>query len=151
MTIVPALVAGYIDVGRVVPALLGGLITERRATSAAMWAWSIPALVLIRKMLQYHPPVSVLVRSSMSVFSYFFDIQRVMPTFANPLAGDPVRLLLQMTVTAPFYAGIAYSLGALFHRYRILTKLFSFEKPEETLPTDIGDQPTPASPFSSPD
>jgi hypothetical protein len=151
MTIVPALVAGYIDIGRIVPALLGGLIKERRATSGAMWAWSVPTIVLIYKMLQYHAPTSVLIGSSMSALRYFFDIQRVMPTFANLLASDPVRLLQQMTVTAPFYAGIAYSLGVLFHKYQIPAKLFSFEKPEETLPTETADQATPASPSSSPD
>jgi hypothetical protein len=151
MTIIPALAAGYIDVGRIVPALLGGLIKERRRTSAAMWAWSIPTGVLIYRLLQYHAPTSVLVGSSMSAFKYFFDIQRVMPTFANLLASDPVRLLRQMTITAPFYAGFAYSLGAIFQRYRILNKLFSFEKPEEAPPSDASDQSTPAPPSSAPD
>jgi len=134
MTIVPALMAGYIDVGRIVPAFLGGLIKERRTNSAAMLAWMIPTSVLIYKMLQYRSPTSVLAGNSMSAFRYFFDIQRTMPTFAQLLAGDPVRLAQQLTVTAPFYAGIAYSLGALFHRYGILTKLFIFERLEENIP-----------------
>ncbi len=151
MSIIPAFVAGYIDLGRIVPALLGGLIKERHATSAAMWTWTIPTSVLIYKMLQYQAPTSVLVGSSMSAFRYFLDIQRVMPTFATLLASDPIRLLRQMTITAPFYAGIAYSLGALFHRYQILTKLFTFEKPEETLTTDNGGQATPAPPSSAQD
>lgn len=151
MTIGPALVAGYIDVGRIVPAFLGGLIKERRTNPAAILAWMIPTSVLIYKMLQYRSPASVLAGNSMPAFRYFFDIQRTMPTFAQLLAGDPVRLAQQMTVTAPFYAGSAYSLGALIHRYGILTKLFIFERPEETSPTDTGDQTTPASPSSSPD
>jgi hypothetical protein len=151
MTIIPAVAAGYIDVGRIVPALLGGLIKERRVTSAAMWAWSIPTLVLIYKMLQYRPPSSVLVGSSMSAFRYLFDIQRVMPTLANLATSDPIRLLRQMTITGPFYAGIAYSAGALSHRYGIVAKLFSFERLEETPPSEDGEHPTPASPSSSPD
>jgi hypothetical protein len=51
---------------------------------------------------------------------------------ANPLASDPVRVLAQMTITAPFYAGIAYSLGALASKHQLLTKLFTFEKHDET-------------------
>jgi hypothetical protein len=149
ITIIPAFAAGYIDVGRIVPALLGGLIKARRATSAAAWAWIIPTMVLIYKMLQYHAQSSVLVGTSMSAFRYFFEIRREMPTLPNLLASDPVRLLGQMTVTAPFYAGIAYSLGALAQQHRIFIRLFSFEKPEEAPLPDASDQTTPASPSSS--
>jgi hypothetical protein len=60
----------------------------------------------------------------MTAWRYFFEIQRVIPTFRNPLAGDPVRVLAQMYVTAPFYAGVAYSLGALAERYRLLQTVF---------------------------
>ena len=59
------------------------------------------------------------------------DIQKVMPTFANPLASDPVRVWAQMSVTAPFYAGVAYSLGALSSQHALLSKLFKFEQHEE--------------------
>jgi hypothetical protein len=149
MTIIPALAAGYVDIGRTVPALLGGLIKPKRATSAAAWAWAIPTTILIYKMLQYHAQSSVLVGTSMSAFRYFFEIRREMPTLPNLLASDPVRLLGQMTVTAPFYAGIAYSLGALAQQYRIFIRLFSFEKPEEAPLPDASDQTTPASPSSS--
>jgi hypothetical protein len=151
ITIVPAFIAGYIDVGRIVPALLGGLMKDRRVTSAAMWAWSIPTMILSYEMLKYRAPTSILIGSSMSALRYFFDIQRVMPTFTNFSASDPVRVLQQMTITAPFYAGVAYSVGALSHRYRILSKLFTFEKPEEVPLADDGGPSTLASPSSSPD
>jgi hypothetical protein len=152
MTIVPALVAGYVDVGRIVPALLGGLIKGRRIASPAIWAWSIPTLVLIYKMLQYRAPSSVLIGTSMSAFRYFFDILRnPAPTLADLLASDPLRRLAQMTITAPFYAGIAYSMGAIFYRHRVLNRIFSFERREETLPTDADGETTPASRSSSPD
>jgi hypothetical protein len=151
MTVVPALLAGYIDIGRIVPALFGGLIKGRRNTCVAMWAWTIPTIILAYKMLLYHAPSSVLFASSMSTFRYFFDIQRVMPTFSSPFAGDTVRLVQQMTLTAPFYAGVAYSLGAVSYRYQIVAQLFSFEKPDETLPTDSTELPTPVSPSSAVD
>jgi hypothetical protein len=41
----------------------------------------------------------------------------------NSICGDPVRVVAQLFVTAPFYAGIAYSLGALSSKYKLLTKL----------------------------
>ena len=113
VTILPALIAGYIDIGRFTPSIVGRRIAEQRSVSAGTWAWLVPTVLLIYKMLRFHPPTSVLVGPSISAFAYLFDIQKVMPTLANPLASDPQRVLVQMYVTAPFYAGLAYSLGAL--------------------------------------
>jgi hypothetical protein len=81
------------------------------------WAW-------LWGMFSYHAPSSVLYGSSMSAFRYYFDIQRVMPTFSNLFGSDPVRLWSQMSVTAPFYAGVAFSAGALMWKYRPLSSLF---------------------------
>jgi hypothetical protein len=64
----------------------------------------------------------------MSAFKYFFDIQQVMPTLENSLATDPVRVLAQMSVTAPSYAGLAYSLGELAWNRGLLAALFKLEK-----------------------
>jgi hypothetical protein len=140
VTIVPALVAGYINVGRFVPAIIGRPVNENRSASAAIWAWTVPTIILIYKMLRYHPPSSVLFDSSMSAFRYFLEIQTVMPTFANMYSGDVARVAMQMTVTAPFYAGVAYSLGALAARHQVLVKLFSFERQEQTSPSGGDDQ-----------
>ncbi len=84
-------------------------------------------------MLEYHAPSSsVLYGSSITeVVKYFFDIVKVMPTWQNPLAGDPIRAWAQMSVTAPFYAGVAYSVGALASKHQVLAKLFTFEKHDE--------------------
>jgi hypothetical protein len=129
--IVPALLAGYINVARFVPAIVGRPVWDSRFDSAISWAWSVPAAVLLYRMLQYHAPSSVLFGSSMTAMKYFFDIQKVMPTWANPLASDPTRVAAQMFVTAPFYAGVAYSLGALVSKHELLIKVFTFEKHEE--------------------
>jgi hypothetical protein len=67
----------------------------------------------------------------MTAIKYFFDIEKVMPTWANPLAGDPVRVAAQMFVTAPFYAGVAYSLGAVLSKRELVNKLFTFDKHEQ--------------------
>ncbi len=101
--------------------------------SIATWAWVLPTCVLLYRMLEYHAPSSVLYGgSSMPALKYFFVIQTVAPTLQNPLVGDPIRVWAQFSVTAPFYAGVAYSLGALASKHQLLTKLFTFEKHEET-------------------
>jgi hypothetical protein len=127
VTIIPALILGYHHLTRfLVVAPLPKYIEERRSYSAAVGVWIVPALALGYRMLIYHPPSSVFYSSSISAIKYFFVIQKVMPTITNPNASDPIRVLAQMTVTAPFYAGIAYSLGALGQKHRLLINLFTF-------------------------
>lgn len=123
-TLIPAFIAGYIDIGRFIPATIGKQIATWRSGSAACRVWIIPTAVLLWGMFSYHAPSSVLYGSSMSAFRYYFDIQRVMPTFSNLFGSDPVRLWSQMSVTAPFYAGVAFSAGALMWKYRPLSSLF---------------------------
>ena len=118
VTIIPALVVGYVNV--------------RGAHSVGSWAWVVPALVLAFKFVTYTSPGSVLDAAHLSAFQYFFDIQQVMPTFRNPLASDPGRVLAEMNVTAPFYAGVAYSLGALGSKRHILKILFAFGSVKES-------------------
>ena len=139
-TILPALVVGHINVARFFPASVRSYLHEGRSGSVAVWAWIIPTSRLLYNMLMYHPPSSVLLGTSVTAIGYFFDIQKVMPTFANPLASEPVRVLAQLSITAPFYSGVAYSLGALASKHQLLTKLFTFEKHDETTPQEP--QPT---------
>jgi hypothetical protein len=135
VTVIPALVIGYLNVVRFLPAVVREYLHESRTGSAAFWTWTIPTLMLLHRMLQYHAPSSVLYGSSMTAIRYFFDIQKVMPTFSNPLASDPERVWAQMSVTAPFYAGVAYSLGVVASKHSLATKLFVFEKKDESTPT----------------
>ena len=131
VTIAPALILGYLNVTLFSRPTIRSYIGGSRSDSVAAWAWAVPTLVLGCKMLLYHAPSSVLYGSSMSAVKYFFDIQKVMPTRTNFLTSDPGRVLAQMTVTAPFYAGIAYSLGALALKHRLLTKLRTSETHDE--------------------
>ena len=119
----------HLELVSIVPALAAGYIVARRPDSVATWGWGVPALVLAYKMLQYHAPSSVLVGTSMSAIRYFFDIKQVVPMMPSLAAGDPVRVLAQMTVTSPFYAGVAYSLGAWASKQKLLTKLFGSRVP----------------------
>jgi hypothetical protein len=127
MTILPALLVGYLNVARILPSIVRNFMHEGQH-SISTWAWIFPTMMLLYRMLEYHAPSSVLLGSSMTAMKYFFEIQTAMPTWQNPLASDPVRVWAQMSVTAPFYAGVAYSLGALASKHKLLTKLFTFEK-----------------------
>lgn len=141
-TILPALVVGYINVARFLPTTVRSYLHEGRSASIAAWAWTIPTIRLLFRMLMYHAPSSVLFGTSVTAIGYFFDVQKVMPTFANPLGSDPIRVLAQLSITAPFYSGVAYSLGALTSKHQLLARLFAFERDGETTtpqePTDIG-------------
>lgn len=151
VTIVPALAAGYINVARFIPTLVGRPSKESLATSAALWAWTIPALVLAYGMLNYDAPRSVLFATSKSAIDYFFDIQTTMPNRSNFLTIDTRRVLIQRTVTAPFYAGLAYSLGALLAKYRLLAKFFGRDQSEDGLSDEESGETTPAPPSFSQD
>lgn len=128
----------HLELVSIVPALLAGYLAARRTDSIATWACGIPVLMLVYRILRYHSPSSVLVGGSMSVLRYFFDIEHIMPTIMNPTASDPVRVLAQMTITAPFYAGVAYSLGAWCAKRKLITNVFRFSNPQETGRTPNG-------------
>lgn len=96
-----------------IPTLLGGYLGARFVnSSAAFWAWLVPVVVMAGKLLTFHSGSSVLMSSQMSGLKYYFDIQPIMPNRSNFLSVDPMRVVQQMTVTAPFLAGEAYTLGA---------------------------------------
>jgi len=137
VTVVPAVILGYLSLTRFVPTALLLHIGEREPDHRGVWAWVIPAGVLAYKMVLYqvHAP-SVLYGKAVSTVEYFFDIQKVMPTFDNWRATDPPRVVAQMIVTAPFYAGIAYALGALALKHKLLSRLFTFEKAEDSTHAD---------------
>jgi hypothetical protein len=132
-TVIPAVIVGYLDVFRFLPANWSEHVDIRRHDFAATWVWVVPSLILGFRMAEYDSPHSVLIGGSTSAIAYFFDIQRTMPGWAHPLVGDPIRVWAQMTITAPFYAGVAYGLGALASRYDLLTKMFIFERVEPSL------------------
>lgn len=138
MTITTSLIAGYIDLGRFLPALVGKQIAERRSSSAGTWMWIIPTIILLYGMLQFRASSSVL-GPSMSAFRYFFDTRQLMAGLGNSLASDwATRVRTEIQVTAPFYAGTAYSFGALAWKHRWLPTFFGFKK--EVEPTPLPEQ-----------
>jgi hypothetical protein len=121
----------HLELVSIIPALVAGYLVVRQPDSVATWAWGIPAVVLVYKMLRYQAPSSVLFGTSMSAVRYFFEIERTMPTMRYTTPSDPIRVLAQMSITAPFYAGVAYSFGAWVSKQDLLRKLFSFQKPKK--------------------
>lgn len=115
-----------------VPAMIVGYINVRHPESLAPWVWVVPSLLLGYKLLTYHASGSALNESSLSGLAYLFDTQLAMPTFRNPFAGDPARVLAQMNITAPFCAAVSYSLGAAASKRHLIRAVFSFRRAPET-------------------
>ena len=131
----------YFEAASVIPAFVVGYVLSLYLRRQATWAWIVPAVVLVYKLLTFEDPyASVLVPHVSTRFSYFFVIQRIGPTFAPGFGGvDPVRVAEQMFVIAPFYSGLAYSIGALAARHNVLKQFFrhsSRMQPESKIDTD---------------
>jgi hypothetical protein len=113
------------EIATIVPALVVGYMLSRHIPRLAMYAWILPALILVYKLLTFTEPyTSVFATQSSTRFSYFFVIERSMPTLEDFRGADPIRVAAQMLIVAPFYAGLAYSLGALAERHNLLKKIF---------------------------
>jgi hypothetical protein len=123
----------HLEIMSIVPALIVGYIVARYLPRLAVTAWMVPTAILSYKLWTFvDPHTSVLAASNYSVrLSYYFDIVPVMPTFRDFRSSDPVRVVQQMLVVAPFYSGIAYSAGALFSRRRIFDKLVGNPVPND--------------------
>jgi hypothetical protein len=120
----------HFELVSIAPAFLVGYIVSRHFRRLATCAWILPTVVLIYNLLTYSEPyASILAPHLSSRFSYFFVIQRTLPAFGSD---DAVRLVQQMFVLAPFYAGLAYSIGALAARQDLLRKLFEHSPNEKS-------------------
>jgi hypothetical protein len=74
---------------------------------AGEWAWIVPTSILVFRMRSYSDGfASVLLHRRTSALAYFFDPH-------NILDNEPERIVALMLITAPFVAGIAYSVGAI--------------------------------------
>jgi hypothetical protein len=116
----------HFELASIAPALVVGYLLSRHLPRLATSAWLLPTVILAYKLLIFTEPyTSVMAPHSSSRFLYFFDIQRSTPTFTPGFGGvDPVRVAQQMFVVAPFYAGLAYSFGAVAERYNALRRIF---------------------------
>src|SRR5258708_5709214 len=116
------------------------LVDQCRATLHQSWAWVLPTVIISYKLFTFTDPhPSVLAAANpWSRFSYYFAIERFMPTLYDLRGSDPARVVEQITVVAPFYSGIAYSMGAVAQKHdlveRIITALRRQPEPELFLP-----------------
>ena len=106
-----------------VPAFLAGLVNGRFRHKAAQFVWLVPALVLAYKLVTFPAPSVFQTQFSAAFHQYFgggFAIGefRGWREFWNIVESnsDMMRGMAQMTYTAPFYAGIGYSLAAWIAR-----------------------------------
>ena len=122
----------HFELANIVPAFLLGCLIVRKFPDFSTWAWLVPTIVMLYKLVTFaEPDVSVLdTGHSWQRFSYYFDIQRVAPTMTftptsfQVTGPDPLRVLAQITVVATFYCNIAYSLGALATKTKVIQKIW---------------------------
>jgi hypothetical protein len=119
----------HLELVSIIPALVFGALVARYFERLASWAWVVPTMILSYKLLTFtEPNASVLASADpWSRFSYYFVIQQHMPTFSSfGLSGsDPIRVAQQLDVTVPFYSGIAYSIGALLTKHKVIQRFVS--------------------------
>jgi hypothetical protein len=123
----------HLQLVSILPALVVGYVVCRYVPRLATWAWILPTIILLYKLLTFtDPQTSVFISHHFSSFSYYFVIVRLAPTFTDLRGSDPIRVVQQMMVVAPFYSGVAYSIGALLENHRILERFISsiFAEPE---------------------
>jgi hypothetical protein len=154
--VVLAAVGGYLTWDRFVPVIVGGQIRTEGDGHSGTYAWAIPALVLMVKMLQYQAHRPVIREASLPTTKYFFEVQQPVPEIFTHMAGipstDPHRTLAQMLVTLPFYAGVAYSAGAVAAKYHVVHRIMRPDQPDvPLLPDGILGALTPELPSSSRD
>ena len=117
----------HLELVSVIPALVLGVVMSRYFEKFAAWAWVVPTLILSYKLFTFTDANASVLASAdpRSRFSYYFVIQQHMPTFFDLRDSDPVRVLEQMDVIVPFYSGIAYSIGALLTKHKVIDSVVS--------------------------
>lgn len=101
------------------PAFLLGMLNIRFRSQAASYVWLVPAAILTYKLVTYAPP-NIFESRWPAALHYYFGGGFSIPEYhswrefwsvvvPNP---DALRGLAQSEYTAPFYAGVAYSLAA---------------------------------------
>lgn len=106
-----------------IPAFLFGLINARFKHKAAQFVWLVPAAILAYKFATFAAP-SVLQSQFSAAFQQYFGGGFLIPEYRDwhdfwSIAGsnsDMTRGMTQLSFTAPFYAGVGYSLAAWIGR-----------------------------------
>jgi hypothetical protein len=103
-----------------IPAFLAALTTARFRHKVAQFAWLIPAVVLAYKLATFPNTGSVFYQGhSFPALHQYFGGDFLIPDYRNwrefwamtAFSSDMERGMAQLKFTAPFYAGIGYSLA----------------------------------------
>lgn len=119
----------HIIVVSVVPAFLTGLVNAKFRHKAAEFVWIVPVAILTYRFFTFPAP-SVLQSRLPAAFLEYFGGGFVVPEFNNwrefwAIVGtnsDMTRGMEQVRYTAPFYAGVAYSVAAWLGRRAQLSR-----------------------------
>ena len=106
-----------------IPASLAGLVNARFKHEAAQFVWLVPAAILAYKFATFAAS-SVLQSQFSAAFHQYFGGGFMIPEFRDwhdfwAIVGsnsDMTRGLAQLEFTAPFYAGVGYSVAAWIGR-----------------------------------
>jgi hypothetical protein len=135
----------HLELVSIIPALVVGYVVSRYFEKSSSWVWILPTIILSYKLSTFTDPhASVFASDHWAGFSYYFLIQQHMPTLNDfGFSGsDPIRVAAQMTVVAPFYSGVAYSIGALLRKYKVTNRIASSfrsePEPQVFLPEEAG-------------
>ena len=122
-----------------VPAFATGLVNVRFRQKVVAYVWLVPSLILAYKLLTF-PTASVLQSHASAAFHHYFGGGFLIPEYRNwqefwSIATSSAvmeRGMAQLHFTAPFYAGLAYSIAGWigaridFHR-KVKTKVAEWE------------------------
>jgi len=137
----------HIFVFSFVPGLAGGMVNARFKHGLAQFVWIVPTVILAYKFLTFPAP-SVFHSQFSAAFHQYFGGGFLIPEFrdwhefwrivrTNP---DMMRGKAQLDFTAPFYAGIGYSVAAWIGHRTDLSRKVS-EKVKDWEDSRFGDRP----------
>ena len=114
------------------PAFLCGLINAKFKQKVAQFVWLVPTLILAYKFVTFPAP-SVLQSQLAAAFHQYFGSEFVIGEFRNwnelfeiaSTNSDMTRGMTQLQFTAPFYAGVGYSLAAWIGRRTDMSRKLS--------------------------
>jgi hypothetical protein len=119
----------HVFVLSVAPAFFAGLMNARFKHKAAQFVWLVPTAILAYKFATFPAP-SVFKSQFAAAFHQYFGAGFVIGEFRDwrefwnivESNSDMMRGMAQMQYTAPFYAGVAYSVAAWIGRRTELSR-----------------------------
>jgi hypothetical protein len=113
-----------------IPAFLSSLVNTRLRHKTAQFVWLVPAVILAYKFASFSAP-SVLQSQFSAAFNHYFGGGFLIPDFHDwheffsilGSSSDMTRGMAQLQFTAPFYAGVGYSVAAWIARRLELSRV----------------------------